>query len=99
MNETDSTHAEPARLPPPPPAPAPAPGSESTAAPAAPRRLYRDPKGPLGGVASGLAAYFDIDPVIVRLLWIVALLLGPGAPAYLVCWVVVPKAKSWPPPG
>lgn len=86
MSETDSTHGS-------------TPGSESAAAPSVPRRLYRDPKGPVGGVASGLAAYFDIDPVIVRLLWIVALLLGPGAPAYLVCWVVVPKAQSWPPPG
>jgi phage shock protein PspC (stress-responsive transcriptional regulator) len=90
MSETDSTHGStPGRS---------TPSSENAAAPSVPRRLYRDPKGPVGGVASGLAAYFDIDPVIVRLLWIVALLLGPGAPAYLVCWVVVPKAQSWPPP-
>jgi phage shock protein PspC (stress-responsive transcriptional regulator) len=61
--------------------------------------LYRDPNSWLGGVASGLAAYFEIDPVIVRLVWIVALLTGIGLPAYLVCWAVVPKAKSWPPPG
>ncbi len=65
----------------------------------APKRLYRHPKGPLGGVASGLAGYFDVDPVIVRLLFIVGLLTGIGLPAYLVCWVVVPKAPSWPPPG
>jgi phage shock protein PspC (stress-responsive transcriptional regulator) len=61
--------------------------------------LYRDPNSWLGGVASGLAAYFEIDPVIVRLVWIVALLTGIGIPAYLVCWAVIPKAKSWPPPG
>jgi hypothetical protein len=35
----------------------------------------------------------------VRLVWIVALLTGIGFPAYLVCWAVIPKAKSWPPPG
>jgi len=61
--------------------------------------VYRDPHSWLGGVASGLAAYFEIDPVIVRLLWIVALLTGIGFPAYLVCWAVIPKAKVWPPAG
>jgi phage shock protein C len=92
MNEPDSTHAEPARALPPPPAP---PGATAST----PRRLYRDPNSWLGGVASGLAAYFEIDPVIVRLVWIVALLTGIGGFAYLVCWAVIPKAKTWPPPG
>jgi len=46
-----------------------------------------------------MAAYFDIDPVVARLLWIVALLTGVGFPAYLVCWAVIPKAKVWPPAG
>lgn len=65
----------------------------------APKRLYRDPSGPIGGVAGGFAGYFDVDPVIPRLLWIVALFSGVGFPAYLVCWLVIPKAKVWPPPG
>jgi phage shock protein PspC (stress-responsive transcriptional regulator) len=64
-----------------------------------PKRLYRDPSGPIGGVAGGFAGYFDVDPVIARLLWIVALFSGIGFPAYLVCWLVIPKAKLWPPPG
>jgi phage shock protein C len=92
MSETDSPRPEGSRLLPPPPTP---PG----AAASPPKRLYRDPNSWLGGVASGLAAYFDIDPVVVRLLWIVALLTGVGFPAYLVCWVVIPKAKAWPPAG
>jgi hypothetical protein len=33
------------------------------------------------------------------LLWIVALFSGIGFPAYIVCWLVIPKAKVWPPPG
>ena len=66
---------------------------------AQPRRLYRDPHGPIGGVASGFAEYFDVDPVIARLLWVVALLSGIGLPAYVLCWLIVPKAPSWPPPG
>jgi phage shock protein PspC (stress-responsive transcriptional regulator) len=43
-----------------------------------PKRIYRDPSGPIGGVAGGFAGYFDIDPVIARLLWIVALFSGIG---------------------
>jgi phage shock protein PspC (stress-responsive transcriptional regulator) len=64
-----------------------------------PKRIYRDPNGPIGGVAGGFAAYFDVDPVIVRLLWLVALFSGIGLPAYLICWLVIPKAKLWPVPG
>src|SRR5688572_29519770 len=64
-----------------------------------PKRIYRDPKGPIGGVASGFAGYFDVDPVIPRLLWVVALLSGISFPAYLLCWIVIPKAQAWPPPG
>jgi phage shock protein PspC (stress-responsive transcriptional regulator) len=64
-----------------------------------PRRLYRDPAGPLGGVAAGMAGYFGVDPVLVRLLWLVALFSGIGFFAYLVFWLIVPKARTWPPPG
>src|SRR5262245_46789512 len=65
----------------------------------APKRLYRDPYGTIGGVASGMAGYFGVDPVLVRLLWLVALISGVGFFAYLVFWVIVPKAPVWPPPG
>lgn len=61
------------------------------------QRIYRDPTGPIGGVAGGFAGYFDIDPVISRLSWLVALCAGVGIPAYLICWLVIPKAKVWPP--
>ena len=77
--------------------PPPPRGAASAARP--PRRLYRDPHGPIGGVASGFAEYFEVDPVIARLLWVVALLSGIGLPAYVLCWLIVPKAPSWPPPG
>lgn len=46
--------------------------------PRIPRRLYRDmEQAKLGGVCSGLARYFDTDPVWVRLLFLVPLLLMP----------------------
>jgi len=49
----------------------------------------------LGGVAGGLAAYFGIDPLIVRIGFIVlALMNGFGAMLYLVLWVLVPNEDS-----
>lgn len=90
MNAPDSPAADPPRV-----SNAPLPRAGELP----PKRLYRDPKGPIGGVAGGFAGYFDVDPVIPRLLWVFALLSGIGFPAYLLCWIVIPKAQSWPPPG
>lgn len=61
------------------------------------RRLYRDPENAvIGGVSSGLGAYFNIDTLIVRILFIVLTLMGAGFPIilYLVLWIAVPKAKT-----
>ena len=56
------------------------------------KRVYRskvDKK--IAGVCGGLANYFDIDPVIVRLLWILFLFLGgAGIILYIVAWIVIP---------
>jgi phage shock protein PspC (stress-responsive transcriptional regulator) len=56
-------------------------------------RLYRSRKERvLGGVCGGLAEYFDIDPIIVRILFVI---LGPttgiGLLVYIVMWVAVPE--------
>lgn len=61
------------------------------------KRLYRDGESRvLGGVCSGLSAYFDIDPVILRILFVALIFLGVGISAflYLILWVVVPKAST-----
>lgn len=63
------------------------------------RRLTRRPaEGKLGGVCAGLAAYFDVDVMLVRVAWIV-LSIWPGAIllgviAYLAAWVLVPREES-----
>jgi phage shock protein PspC (stress-responsive transcriptional regulator) len=94
MNETPAAGVEP-----PPPAPLPPPSSRATSGAALPpKRMYRDPHGPIGGIASGFAGYFNIDPVITRLVWVAAAFSGVGIPAYLLCWLVIPKARTWPPP-
>src|SRR5690606_25986314 len=60
------------------------------------RRLYRNPNDKmLGGVCSGIANYFDIDPVIVRLVFaIMFLTAGIGLLAYILTWIIVPVART-----
>jgi phage shock protein C len=61
-------------------------------------RLYRSERERMfGGVAGGLAEYFDLDPALVRVAWAV-LIIGSGGLfllLYIVMWFVVPEA----PPG
>jgi phage shock protein PspC (stress-responsive transcriptional regulator) len=59
-------------------------------------RMYRDPDNRIiGGVCSGMGAYWRIDPVILRVLFIVfAIAGGFGALVYLVLWIVLPEAKT-----
>lgn len=55
------------------------------------RKLYRDSSNRIiAGVASGIAQYFKIDPIIVRILLILASLGGLGLIAYIICWIGVP---------
>jgi len=59
------------------------------------RRLYRDAEGGvLGGVCSGIAAYLNIDPVIVRVAFIVFTFIGLAIPLYIVLWVIIPSAST-----
>lgn len=61
------------------------------------RRLYRDPdKRVFGGVSSGLSAYFGIDVVVFRLLFVLFFFLGYGFAflLYIILWIVVPKATT-----
>ncbi len=64
--------------------------------PKAPKKLYRNADDALvGGVCSGLAAYFGWDPVWVRIIFVLFTLLnGIGIGIYLVLWIVVPEAKT-----
>lgn len=63
-----------------------------------PRKLYRSEKDQvIAGVCGGLAEYFDIDPVLVRALFVLLALFGGGGfVLYLILWVVIPKAGSAP---
>ena len=61
------------------------------------RRLYRDPDHRvIGGVCGGLGAYFNMDPVILRIIFVALLFITSGAAflAYIILWIAVPKAKN-----
>ncbi len=61
------------------------------------RRLYRDPEHRvLGGVCGGMGAYFNMDPVILRIIFAILFFATTGAAllAYIILWIAVPKASS-----
>jgi phage shock protein C len=55
------------------------------------RKLYRSKNKVIGGVCSGLAEYFDIDPIIMRLLFLIFLFSGFGLLIYIIAWIFVPS--------
>ena len=56
------------------------------------KRLYRDEQNKvLGGVCSGIANYFNVDPLVVRILWI--FLIGINVLGYLILWIAVPSSS------
>lgn len=57
------------------------------------KKLYRSTTDKMiGGVAGGLAEYFDIDATLTRVLFIVVVFLGGGGIiAYIILWIVVPQ--------
>jgi phage shock protein C len=58
------------------------------------RRLVRSDDRMIGGVCAGIADYLGVDVTMVRLLTVVATILGFGSVlvAYLVAWVLMPEA-------
>ena len=56
------------------------------------RRLFRDTNDKfLGGVCSGIASYTNIDPAVIRLIFVIlTLATGLGVLAYIVMWVLLP---------
>ena len=60
------------------------------------KRLYRSKSERiLGGVCGGIADYFNVDPTIVRLLWILITFMsfGAGVLAYIIAWFIIPEGK------
>jgi phage shock protein C len=61
------------------------------------KRLYRSRKNKvIAGVCGGIGEYYDIDPVIIRLVWVLFSLLsfGMGVLGYLIAWMIIPKSPK-----
>lgn len=61
------------------------------------RRLYRSKTDSmLAGVAGGIAKYFDVDPTLIRIAWVVAGLASAGTAliAYIILAIVVPERET-----
>lgn len=59
------------------------------------KRMYRDPdRKVLGGVAAGIAAFFNGDLALIRVLFVIMGFMGFGIVLYIVLWMVLPEAKT-----
>lgn len=60
------------------------------------KKIYKIEQGKkISGVCGGIAEYFNIDPVIIRVIWgVLALAYGTGIIAYLVCAFVFPNKSE-----
>ena len=55
------------------------------------KKIYRSKTQKIiGGVCGGFGEYFDIDPVIIRIIWFILLLGGVGLLAYIIAWIIIP---------
>ena len=61
-----------------------------------PKRLFRDTEnGMVAGVCAGMGNFFGVDPLIVRLIFVVLTLAGAsGILLYIILWILVPPAKT-----
>jgi phage shock protein PspC (stress-responsive transcriptional regulator) len=59
------------------------------------KRLYRasEKNSMVGGVCAGIAEYFEVDPTITRLIWVLMSIfsLGTGIVGYLIMWIIMPR--------
>lgn len=61
------------------------------------KRLYKIDQGKkIDGVCGGIAEYFDIDPTVIRLIWILftAISFGSGIIAYIISAIVMPREND-----
>ena len=56
------------------------------------KKLYLSKNKKIAGVCGGIAEYFNIDPTIIRILWVILLFVwGAGVLSYIICALVIPK--------
>jgi phage shock protein C len=60
------------------------------------KKLYRSKKNRMiAGVCGGLGEYFDVDPTLIRLLWVIVFFMGgSGVLIYTIFWIVLPEEEE-----
>ncbi len=59
------------------------------------KRLYRDiENAKIAGICAGLSNYFNIDVIVVRVIFLLFFFFGFGVPIYIILWIILPKAAS-----
>jgi phage shock protein PspC (stress-responsive transcriptional regulator) len=56
------------------------------------KKLYRskhDRK--VAGICGGIAQYFQVDPVPIRVIWAITCFIGLGILMYLIAWIIIPE--------
>lgn len=62
----------------------------------APKRLTRSKDKMVAGVLAGIAIYLNMDPTVIRILYVVLSIASigfPGLIAYLIMWIIIPEEK------
>jgi phage shock protein C len=55
------------------------------------RKLYRSKNRWLAGVCGGIGEYLNLDPIIIRVIWVIfSLFYGIGVLAYILAWLLIP---------
>ena len=59
------------------------------------KRIYRYPQsGKLAGVCEGVGVYYNIDPVLIRIIFLLLFLgFGCGLLVYIISWIIIPENK------
>jgi phage shock protein C len=53
----------------------------------------------IGGVCAGIGQHLDVDPTVIRIIWVALTLLslGTGIIVYIIAWILIPEAPRDPP--
>jgi len=60
------------------------------------KKLFRSTKNRMvAGVCGGIGEYFNVDPTVIRLVWVIFTLIsmGAGIIAYIIAWIIVPEGN------
>lgn len=50
----------------------------------------------IAGVCGGIAEYFDLDPTLVRIIWVIVTLMGgAGVLLYIIAWILMPAVSPY----